>query len=328
MLGNLQFFRFWAIMIIAVFHGFRGIGIVPNGYLFVEFFFIASGFFAMESYHKRKPDLKKSIVTRFLRLYPVFLISNILFFIVSAYYGREFSSNQIMHTLLFLSYSPFSTTIPLISWFCPALFWSGIVMFLLIRFPRTEVGKFIITLSTSVLLYAYIFYTTTDLGGISHVYFDLFSKGFLRGVAGVSLGAALSYFKLLTAQKNLRGLQVLEILTLIIFAYVQFAGQSVPIQIAHILVSVALIILCYQNKTYLMKKFDHRYCVFLGNIAFSIYLSHVTFIAFMKHASPDYFDNAKNLATYVPAVILLGVAFYYLIEKPINMLVSRKFKKT
>lgn len=326
MLGSIQFFRFWAIVMIALFHAFRGIGIADNGFLFVELFFIVSGYFIMESQKKSNSTIMNFVWKRFLRLYPVFLVSNILYFIIGYYYGRDFSSVQIRDTILFLSYSPFSTNIPLISWFCSALFWSSVVLIIILHVFQKIRHQFVVTLLLSILLYAYILYTTSTLGGISHVYWGFLLKGFLRGIAGVCLGAALSCFKTLSEKYTFSYLQFFEIIAIAAFVYMHFGGHSVLTQILYICVSIALTFLCYQNKTYLIRKLNNGVSIFLGKITFSIYLSHTLYISIIRYNAPSYFDQKIHLLTYLPAIFVIGMVFFACIESPITRYLGKRFE--
>jgi peptidoglycan/LPS O-acetylase OafA/YrhL len=88
--GSLESLRGIAALLVVLYH----IGRAPNGHAAVEFFFVLSGFVLHHSYGGRIPDrtaLKRFLVLRLQRIYPVHLAFTLAFFAieVSKYIGTS-----------------------------------------------------------------------------------------------------------------------------------------------------------------------------------------------------------------------------------------------
>lgn len=256
MIGSLNFFRFVSIIFIALFHAYGKQDVLRNGYIFVEFFFILSGFLTLFSIQKHNLTFSKFIVKKFWRLYPIFIILDIINIVVRVYLEEKIKVPNLVNTILFTSYGFFPNKPPIISWFCPALFWGSLAMCPLIFSSKINTkAKMLITFLISVILYSIILFTTNKLSGVNYEYLGFIYKGTLRAIAGISLGLSLKYLLDISLFKiNKNKLQILEIISLLLFIVsFCFVNNGVLFPVLSIISFYLIILVFSQNITFISK---------------------------------------------------------------------------
>ncbi len=172
------------------------------GYLGVEFFFIAAGYF-IGSYYDKKQAKKnvnerlRSILSyawsRLVRLYPLYLLALCLMLIVRTVFVGK-SLGYVVTTIkncfaefFLLQWTPIGNEVLISScWFVPAVFFGGLFFVILLAFTG-KFGGYLIAPLASFFIYRY--------------YFNLIGKidvipahhGILRGIAGIGFGVFI-YF--------------------------------------------------------------------------------------------------------------------------------------
>ncbi|KYG76234.1 peptidoglycan/LPS O-acetylase OafA/YrhL [Roseivirga ehrenbergii] len=261
--------------------GYTANFVFRHSYIFVDFFFVLSGFVIAFNYSGRLSSKKLFLIfikKRFVRLYPLLFYSVLVYIPLKAYgifTGFEFNdgvysvNNLIFETLDSLT---FMNSTPIlgsnegmnpVSWSISAEMISyvyfGLMVLLLIK--RHMIA---ITLATIVTFVFFLQYGHLQVAG---------SLGFLRGILGFSLGVIVnSLYQRFPSQFNGWELPYLAILALLFYL--------VDLEIKQELILVfpfwfGLGVFIFSKSDGLISKFLRiRVVQFLGKISYSIYLNH------------------------------------------------------
>lgn len=172
------------------------------GYLGVEFFFIAAGYFIGSYYEKKQAgkstrECLQSIVSyawsRLVRLYPLYLLALCLMLIVrTIFVGKSLgyawtTVKNCFAEFFLLQWTPIGNEVLISScWFVPAVFFGGLCFVIILAFTG-KIGGYVVAPIASFFIYRY--------------YFNLIGKidvipahhGILRGIAGIGFGVFI-YF--------------------------------------------------------------------------------------------------------------------------------------
>ena len=270
---------------------------VQHGFLFVDFFFVLSGFVIAASYGDRlseKYPIGKFMLLRLGRVYPLHLVMLILFVIwefatmgIARPSGRMPFSDGYTVGMIFANLALVQTFIghPT-SWNGPAWsiaveVWTYLVFAIGFRF----LGRFVVPCAV-LLAIACTFYLPT----VSDRYLNVFHEGaFARCLIGFSLGVVT--FRLhrhLAISLGATLATILEVAAVIAtVAMVTLAGATMLSLAVPPLFAVVILIFAQQSgavsKLLVLRPFE-----FLGKISYSIYMVHL-FIVFRTH-------NALELA--------------------------------
>jgi peptidoglycan/LPS O-acetylase OafA/YrhL len=127
--------RFPAVVWIAIFHyGTTGFpfstnvflrDLISHGYLAVTFFFVLSGFTLAVRYLDRRIELKRFMLARILRIYPLYALGLVFFVVVHMYYGtiQKQVVAIVLHLFLIQAWVPsFAVKLNSPCWFLSVLF--------------------------------------------------------------------------------------------------------------------------------------------------------------------------------------------------------------
>lgn len=289
-----------AIMV-ALFH-FRAnshiedLALIRNSWLFVDFFFVLSGFVIAENYRERLASGKVSFGTfiwlRFARLYPLHLFMLSLFviteFAISIAYQNmgadrtpftEGRSLALLPENLFLLQSLGVSGVPswnIPAWSISAEFWTYMIFaVLLLLGPMTRKIWPLLTLilaPAAILLF--------HQGSLALEY----DGGILRCLFGFGIGSLVSQFSLHQKTKHI-GAGGMEIpLVALLLGFICFAPEWRITFFAPLLFAITLIIFA-RGAGHVSKFLKHQIFLLLGALSYSIYMVHTYLHARMKNVA-------------------------------------------
>ena len=255
---------------------------VRESYIFVDFFFILSGYVISLSYADSLTNLKsfrKFLLKRFIRLYPLLLFSTFMYW----YFVHPFLDTTNIHlaldTLLLTNATPLLGTgigMNYPSWSISSEMISyivfGICSFIAIHKKKTILMA-IITLGCFAFLIG------------QQNYFLTGTYGFIRGLACFNLG----YFIYRFSNKNLKIPNALEwfiSICIIILMYLHFTLTiknpilNIALQFLIPITFATCIFILIKTNGLLSQMLQTRPLLFLGKISYSVYLNHAFVIGF------------------------------------------------
>ena len=286
----LETYRAFAALMIAAIHFDVNSPLVnhsfANGY-FVHFFFCLSGFVIYFNYQdkiKNFENIKLFIKKRFLRLYPLHLFFLILFLLIEvAKYillnEYNFSVNSTAFTknnlktffanIFLLQTFLYDYTFNTPSWSISAEFYTYVIfaIFIIFKFNIT-VNLFIIFLISLIRLNDQLSY------GASHSGY----RSFLDCIYSFYWGMLFCHFYIICNKKkfynSFKNVISLFLLIVTYFAITELKNNN--LLALPIIFSLLIFFSCDLNEnSYLGKILCNRFCVYLGNISYSIYMSHL-----------------------------------------------------
>jgi peptidoglycan/LPS O-acetylase OafA/YrhL len=323
--------------------------LVDNGYVFVSFFFLLSGFILFYNYADRATPLRTTdfLVARFARLYPVYLFALLVSIplLLDQWHVRtrlDFFAGIVLTPLLLQSLVPrLATFWNAVAWAlsCEALFYLAFPWLLRQRWPRST-GKLLATF-TALWLIGLVPYVVYILTGYSHLMADRYTKGFWMDVfkytpllffctfaAGVALAALHKAAALSRRGRTLTGLCGFVAAW---FAFYHLAAHTPYILIVGGLFMpiFAAIILGLAGPGPVAAVFSWKPLVALGAASYCLYILHFN-VLLMLHLYQV--SQRLGLARFDPwvsylFVILLALAARAWIEQPAQAAIGRWWKR-
>jgi peptidoglycan/LPS O-acetylase OafA/YrhL len=291
---------------------------VINSDLFVDFFFVLSGFVIALNYYSRldtKEDFFLFLKKRFVRLYPLLFYTEIVFLVFniigdfSSYknagnLGMSYYLQTVMDTLTFMGSTPiFGDWIGLnypawsISAEMIAYIAFGLTLLLFSKY------RFIVFVITTILCGAFI---------IQHGdYLLAYDFGFIRGIFCFTLGV-FTYNIIRNRSFQLSAFEVPFLLAVVLGMYiVHDYGLNLWKLVFPFLFSGGVIIFCNSTgmvtRLLLTKPFQY-----LGKISYSIYLNHAIVLIAMNVILFRIFKSAQNeLMIGLSLVISIALTIIY-----------------
>ncbi|TYA84065.1 acyltransferase family protein [Seonamhaeicola marinus] len=265
--------------------------IINNGYVWVDFFFILSGFVICHVYsekleHRTKTTVKNYLWARFSRLYPLHVFIMLLFvlqIIVLLWLFPEYAEKKWLWTRSlpdFLYHLFFLQTSGIVdrpvwnvgSWSIAAEWWTYILAIILI--PLLNKGNMVLRIISVILsLLGYIFITSQNP---KFTLDEFYALGTLRCVFGFTVGIVVyQAYKYLIYKETIWTKDWLFFVILVSSILVLHFGLYDVI----IIPLFAVLILCAAlNKGLPHKLLNTKPLIFIGNISYSIYLIHLFWI--------------------------------------------------
>jgi peptidoglycan/LPS O-acetylase OafA/YrhL len=291
--------------------------IVRQSWLFVDFFFVLSGFIISTNYYNKLysfETLKEYIKKRFLRLYPLLFFTVVFFFMYTLIglslglkadaFPISFYIRETFDSLLFLN----STKIlgetqgmnpP--SWSISAEMISYLVFGAsMILFRNIKILIFIMIISLSLLFMIY----RNDYA------FQNGDFGFVRGLFCFNVGV-LTY---IASRKKLYKTDKFEMPAIIFFLvalYLTYINKGNFERIQYIIMPFlyALIVYIFKfSNGIISKKLNNRFFQFLGKISYSIYLNHYLIVTVLFQV----FLNVLKLPIMEPYSTLFFIVYIFL----------------
>jgi peptidoglycan/LPS O-acetylase OafA/YrhL len=273
------------------FHGYSPIyslGIVRNSYLFVDFFFVLSGFVIALNYSSRLdswPGVKRFLILRVGRVYPLHLFMLLCFIAYEALRYAAGNANDgafagpnrpaAVFTNLFLLQSlnvHDSLTWNGPSWSISTELWTYVAFALLSAWLGMRNWMLALAAVAGPLLLFHLSHTGMD---------TTYDYGFIRCLFGFALGVACFRIHSLAphrAQPNLAAMTLLECaIVAAVIAYVSAAGTSPISFLAPFVFAGAVLVFAIEGGL-VSRLFRFRVLKWLGMLSYSIYLTHFIFV--------------------------------------------------
>jgi peptidoglycan/LPS O-acetylase OafA/YrhL len=356
MIRSLEGGRGAAALIVALYHlglGLDQFGFIRNGYIFVDLFFVLSGFVIAASYLNRLntgTQLRSFFVRRFGRLFPLLIFSTLVFVLLQNAivlakrlaaangYGEalnnpgalEFvlpTASEIMATLTMThSLGLFEDLIlntP--SWSISTEFYTyllfAVVCFLiagrmrLATFFLLSAGAFAVAVWASITVHDCL-----NRGGCMSVTYDY---GFPRTVFSFFLGA-LVYHASNSIRFDTRFLQWIGLLLLVVLF--SSVDNNPALAFAFPFVFAILILSCCQDSGPLATFLNTKPLQMLGQRSYSIYLLHMPLILVFGNVAKRVDGTAATLglvAVFVVTLIVISGWTYRFVEDPLRVRFNR-----
>jgi peptidoglycan/LPS O-acetylase OafA/YrhL len=326
---SLDFFRGIMAICVATGHYFywnANYSIPLSFILAVDYFFILSGFVITCSVlNKKEFDSFNFAKSRFLRLYPVYIFSILLTFIVIRIFhihlgtpdlGDIFRILTLGELLPFKQSSNFIFFEPLgVSWSISAELWIGIIFFPILYVLNKKITQLVLPflILVALICFSIINNYSNNYMNIHYVRFnDFIPFGFIRALLGYSLGA-LAYFIAIHIQNNVSISQSVSqsiVQIIIIFLIIYLYGKNDYVKnneyYSVFLFSIMIISLSL-NKGIIYKLTNNAIGNWLGKVSYPLYLLHPVCILINKNIFSDIFCT-------------LGILFYIILSLIISIL--------
>ena len=350
----LDSFRGIAAIMVAIYHFniigmINSINLIKNSWLFVDFFFVLSGFIISHGYLNRinnMENLKLFIYKRFLRIYPLHFFMLLLFIpyaiggvLLNFDFGDRFSISAFFQNIFLVQSLGFNNveTWNIPSWSISAEFYTYIFFGLIcLIFPILKNKLFlglIFSFVSFIVLYSY-----SSMSDTHDLAFFRCTFSFFLGCSGFFIFANVKY-----TTNNF-----IELFVLFIFCfYFSFVIDSGSLMAFFSPILFLFIILVFVKEFgFISSLLKIHFFQFLGKLSFSIYLTHTFFITLFKSfllllemktrnlyllnlSGVTYIDlgwNYKNDFLYIP-YLLIVILFSYITYNYIELFFQKKFKK-
>jgi peptidoglycan/LPS O-acetylase OafA/YrhL len=366
-LSNLTPLRGIAALLVAIFHFEMAIArFVPaqqtmffeKSYLMVDLFFIMSGFIIFHVYRQnfqstiKKTELRKFIVARFARIYPLHIFSLLLLVVLviafspAGMYPNRMEEPSTILANIFLLHSFHTTTIytwNIPSWSISAE-WVSYMLFPLLALFINSKKTFSVIVLTLLIIAAYlsIMFVLPRINPlhpeipVPHNINTTYDYGFLRGIAGFTTGMMVYLLYLSSAARNFFQKDIVALISLLLL----FLAMHFAVNDGYCVILFALIVIAFAcNNGYLHKICNNRILQYLGLISYSIYLMQIFLQEpFSKGLRlPDvtgfgrgkqniaFFPGLMYCAIYVLLLVAISSFTYYCIEQPCRKFIKRKW---
>ena len=317
--------------------------LINNSFVFVGFFILLSGFVLAYNYADRPRLVKRDFwLARFARLYPIYLLSLVLFFnmLTIEYHARpagQFWAGLILTPLLLQGWHPLLATFwNTVAWTlsCEAALYFAFPWIVKLPWPKTP-GKLVALLIGiwCAGLVPHLIYMITNPDHL-HGPIDRYSYGFwLRALkytplaylctflAGVTLAKLQSSLRISSGQRTL----IAALSLVAVGVFFGCAVQHVPYILMHggLLVPIfSALVIGLSGQNIFATAFSVRPLMLLGQASYALFLLHFNFINLLREYN---IAQRLHLAAYDPwisylATLLLSIAAMYFVERP-----ARKF---
>lgn len=328
--AELDFWKFVAIIIIVLHHSYMVLEnkriFFAQGSLFVEFFFIISGYFMALSASKKPPakietlgsETVSFVFGKIKTILPYYIFGSVVTLLANVVYqGFEstFQPGKLLRapfTVLFLQASGIpSYNITGANWYLSAMFLSMLILYPLLR-KQTDIFMKVIVPFVSIMLYGYMLRHDGFLEGWS-IWYGYACKGFLRAVAGISLGTVVFPVSKRLEKKNFDkvGLTILSVVSTgaILFSiFLLFRGFRKKSEAIIVLLFFVSLTVIASRKANINAIFQNGFCVYLGKLSMAIFLTHPA-CAKLMNAVAENFESIAAFRKTDPGKIVFALVF-------------------
>ena len=202
---------------------------------------------------------------------------------------------------------------------------------LLLSVIKSVKGYFILI----ILLWIH-FYIVTKYNGVG-LFFDYGLGGILRSLTGFVIGACLAkiYQKEFNLNINWDKIFVATLFSFIVILEVNYRFYKLPLSAFYILLPVLLFSLL-KSEGKVKGFFSQKICLYLGRLAFAIYMLHQPVLRLITHFGGSYYQMVSlsgnqvlkltQLTLCLSIIIILAALAYHFVEKPCQNYLRRKIK--
>lgn len=303
-------------------------------------FFLISGFFLYRSFRSH-PDqsIFEYIVSRVVRLWPVMAVD----MVAEAVLSGNFNWQRTLINGFFLQCSGISLEYRGVLWYVSAFFFATIFLYAVLRTCSERTSGLVIALVSYFSTAFLVNYNNGLIGGRETVLYVL-NIGVLRGVAFMGTGILLAMIhEKLSVMLKLAPVSKLSETVLfcikailegcaLYFLYIYFLrSQSMSNHIVLVLIFSLFLLCLVSGKDPLGRIFNRKIFGFPGKYAYSIYVMQgAGFLLLQKtlwkwEAFVSNVWLAIGVSTLVPVAV--GIAAYYLVEKPCAAVFQKWYAK-
>jgi peptidoglycan/LPS O-acetylase OafA/YrhL len=322
--------------------------VIDNSFVFVGFFFLLSGFILAYNYGDRPNGVHKGEFwrARFARLYPIYLLSLVLFFgmLGAEWHARshgQFVEGVILTPLLLQGWSPVLATFwNTVAWTlsCEAAFYFAFPWIIRLEWPKTPGRLIALLLGVWALGLAphalYLHFNPDHLAGPANRYSSgtwirmlkytplSYACTFLGGITLAKLHAALTlspWQRTAVAGASLAAIALFFAKAVTHVPYiVMHGGFLVPL--------FAALVIGLSGQNIFASVFAWKPIELIGQASYALFLLHFNFINLLRsHHVPE----RLHLAAYDPwvsyaATLALAFAAMYLVERPARRALLRR----
>lgn len=317
-----EFWRFVAAILIMTHHLFS-IGIekmYPFRYasIYVEFFFIISGYFTMKHYEKYKKDLLddrvKDVFGYTLKKYITFL-PYVIIMVIAVYYIKYF---QLLRTDIrgFISQVPNALTEIFMLSAVTEIREAGNLWFLSAMLLVFPIFSLICQIKSKYLIYLISFYLPVFYYGIFRVEsITHFPYNLLRAISAMMLGIWVYFLSNYISNIELKRNQkiVLTIIEqgLLILAFIS-CFYNLQIGYLYLLAFVLSASLMFSKHSY-TNLIDNNFILFLGKLSFPIYICH-GIVQKLMNFKLNLLDSKNKIIVYYFLSIVISIVVYLVVE--------------
>jgi len=280
--------------------------VIKNSYVFVDFFFVLSGFVISHAYLDKIKNLntfKKFIYVRFFRVYPLHLFMLLLFVLL------EVVKAATQHTALFLN--PFKSLESLIAnlLLVQSL---GIYNYLTWNFPAWSISTEFYTYITFAIIVLLFKKQTIKIAVVFSIIFPLaliyftgkkifdftYDYGFIRCIIGFYLGIiANQIYQFINLEQLIKNTNIVNFLEISFIGLVVVFATYTDISFityASPLVFLAVVILFTYEAGIVSKLLKTKFFLTIGTLSYSMYMTHA-FVQAVLFQITDKFSHKFNL---------------------------------
>lgn len=298
----LDFFKLFATFFICFHHlvGYFNFQIEQSGYLFVELFFILSGFFLYKNFSTIKEEDEFSYTKkRIKKLYPHYIFSFFtlfLFLAISNIFTPVIPGNKLLFVPLseiFMLHSIgiFKGNFNSPTWYLSVMIVGGYFIYYLLR---NNSNKFIRFTGPLIILGSYTLINST-LGGKIESWDNIliFCLPLLRGTADMIIGCILGVIidnknSLLKIKLSPYYIKLIELITY--FLIYMLLTQKTNYELCVLLLFPILILISFSPHSFSNKLFNKKIFQKIGKISYPMYLNHLLIIKILQL----FFDKTVN----------------------------------
>ncbi len=296
-----------------------------KGWVGVDVFFVLSGFLLYYTSYKKigqKDQCMEFLFKRLSRIYPVYwIVLTAVLIIWPSYFGGNFRIMDIIKSYLLVP----QEQLPIlgVTWFLSYIVFSYLIFAILIYFNKKISYTLIFAWVLGVLLNSFGVINTTNF------YVDfIFSNHFIEIIAGCLI--AFMFIKK-PVKKPIFAILIGCIIFLLVFYRIIGGAILRNSTESMFLFSLAVGLIILGCASY---EFSHditfpKSVLAIGDASYAIYLTHFNILAFTDILNKKLgFHSIAEFLYHTIILILLGIVFYYRVEKPvincINILNSHK----
>ena len=320
---------------------FSSVQIIGTFWLMVDLFFVLSGFVIVYNYKDKLPDSSKLgnfYIRRIGRLYPLFFVTTLFFFLEPLLELVQGSGGDVPFTLswseafaYFFMFQGFGFTdrglLNYASWSIGVEVQLYIIfsLFIILRSTMFIVKKYdliiLALMSVLSLLFIYLKYGTIEV---------MYEAGLARGIMSFSLGSIIALLteRFRTLPKTFGNISA-PIVIVAIISLLLLRSEEGYFLLPY-LFGFLVFILVFCPESFINKALEFKPLIFLGTISYSLYLNHPILIKitskFFRMQNPSVMMQVMVTMAYLIILIVMSKITFELIEQPFIKLFNRKFK--
>lgn len=311
---TIEFLRYFFMIILLIWHG--GWDYLEHGYLVVEFYFILSGYFLLNSNIRRPKSAAQYTFDKLKRTYfeyfTALCISFLYFGVLSGIVHDSFSIKTVLkiipEALLIQDIGIFEGGFNSPMWYYSVLIISGYFLYYMINKWRNTCVNFIIPICCIIF---FIFLVNSNNGSlegwgyVNGLYFP-----FIRGMAEMGLGVLLC--NIATSRLKIHNSVMLDIFAIVAFVLVCYILNTDSLLDRYVLILFPFIIYtAIWNKSIVHKIFNHPIWERLGGVSFEMFLLHHAFGGIYRKILGICGLNLNAFALIIYIVLITGCSFAF-----------------